>query len=78
MADTESKSGLDFLKDWGGGLTNWTEKWIPDALVIVWILTVIGLSSPSYGEMWGPQRPSRRGVRASGSYLLLQCRCASS
>jgi len=41
MANSEQKSGLDFLRSWGGGLTNWTERWIPDALVIVWILTVI-------------------------------------
>ena len=37
MAD----SNQNFLKSWGGGLTTWTEKWIPDALVIVWILSII-------------------------------------
>ncbi|MFH1123679.1 MAG: TIGR00366 family protein [Pseudomonadota bacterium] len=41
MNEKSQRSGLDFLKDWGGGLTHWTEKYIPDALVIVWILTVI-------------------------------------
>src|SRR3989339_268523 len=41
MAQNDQSSGMDFLKDWGGKLTNWTEKYIPDALVIVWILTII-------------------------------------
>ena len=26
MAEKNEKSSLEFLKDWGGGLTNWTEK----------------------------------------------------
>jgi len=37
----ESGSGFETLKNWGDGLTRWSEKWIPDALVIVWILTII-------------------------------------
>jgi short-chain fatty acids transporter len=37
----ETKGGFDFLKDWGEGLTRWTERWIPDALVIVIILSLI-------------------------------------
>jgi short-chain fatty acids transporter len=41
MEEKSEKSSLEFLKEWGAGLTNWSEKWIPDALVIVWILTVI-------------------------------------
>ena len=41
MDKKSERSSLEFLKDWGGGLTNWTEKWIPDSLVIVWILTII-------------------------------------
>ncbi|MBN2032523.1 MAG: short-chain fatty acid transporter [Deltaproteobacteria bacterium] len=41
MAKMEQRSGVDFLKDWGAGLTRWTERYIPDALVIVWILTII-------------------------------------
>jgi short-chain fatty acids transporter len=32
---------LEFLKDWGDALTRWTERWIPDALVIVIILSVV-------------------------------------
>lgn len=41
MAEMEQRSGLDFLKNWGAGLTRWTERYVPDALVIVWILTII-------------------------------------
>ncbi len=41
MAENDQDSGLGFLKNWGAGLTNWTEKWIPDSLVIVWILSII-------------------------------------
>jgi short-chain fatty acids transporter len=41
MAENEQKSGMGFLQNSGAGLTNWTEKWIPDSLVIVWILSVI-------------------------------------
>jgi short subunit fatty acids transporter len=41
MAGNNQKSGLSFFKVWGGGLTHWTERYIPDALVIVWILSII-------------------------------------
>jgi len=41
MTENDQDSGLGFLKNWGAGLTNWTEKWIPDSLVIVWILSII-------------------------------------
>jgi len=30
-----------FLKDWGDALTRWTERWIPDALVIVIVLSLV-------------------------------------
>ncbi len=29
------------LMRWGDGLNRWTQRWIPDALVIVWILSII-------------------------------------
>jgi len=69
MADTENRSGLDFLKEWGGGLTNWTEKWIPDALVIVWILTMIGFI---FALIWGDVGPAKA-VQAwgKGFWVLL-------
>jgi len=37
----EVRGTFDFLKDWGDGLTRWTERWIPDALVIVIFLSII-------------------------------------
>ncbi|MGD8226760.1 MAG: TIGR00366 family protein [Desulfobacteraceae bacterium] len=50
MAENNEKSGLDFLKDWGAGFTNWTEKRIPDALVIVFILSIITFI---FALIWG-------------------------
>jgi short-chain fatty acids transporter len=37
----EVRGTFEFLKDWGDGLTRWTERWIPDALVIVIILSIV-------------------------------------
>ena len=47
---TEVRGSFEFLKDWGDALTRWTERWIPDALVIV-----IGLSIVAYilALIWG-------------------------
>lgn len=69
MAQGEKSDKLDFLKAWGGGLTNWTERWIPDAIVIVFILSIltfifaliwgfepeVGIMSRAYGSIqaWG-------------------------
>jgi short-chain fatty acids transporter len=41
MSAQASESSPGFLKAMGDGLTRWTERWIPDALVIVWILSII-------------------------------------
>ncbi|MBC8466876.1 MAG: short-chain fatty acid transporter [Deltaproteobacteria bacterium] len=41
MAENNQTTGQGFFKDLGAGLTNWTEKWIPDSLVIVFILSFI-------------------------------------
>ena len=41
MNEQAVSSSGSFLKNWGDSLTNWTERWIPDALVIVWILSII-------------------------------------
>ena len=70
MDEKSEKSSLEFLKDWGGGLTNWTEKWIPDALVIVWILTVITFIM---AFIWGDVGPSKA-VHAwgKGFWILLK------
>ncbi len=35
----EVRGTFEFLKDWGDALTRWTERWIPDALVIVIVLS---------------------------------------
>lgn len=36
-----ARGTLEFLKDWGDGLNRWTEHWIPDALVIAIILSIV-------------------------------------
>jgi short-chain fatty acids transporter len=70
MANSNQKSGLDFLKSWGGGLTTWTEKYIPDALVIVWILSVIAFIM---ALIWGDVGPAKA-VQAwgKGFWVLLK------
>src|SRR4030042_1486251 len=37
----EVRGTFEFLKDWGGGRPRWTERWIPDALVIVIVLSFV-------------------------------------
>ncbi|RPJ05444.1 MAG: short-chain fatty acid transporter, partial [Deltaproteobacteria bacterium] len=37
----EVRGTFEFLKDWGDALTRWTERWIPDAFVIVIILSAV-------------------------------------
>jgi short-chain fatty acids transporter len=37
----EIRGTFDFLKDWGDALTRWTERWIPDAFVIVIVLSIV-------------------------------------
>ena len=37
----EVRGAFEFLKDWGDALTRWTEHWIPDALVIVIVLSFV-------------------------------------
>lgn len=70
MANSNQKSGLEFLKSWGGGLTHWTERWIPDALVIVWILSIITFIM---ALIWGDVGPAKA-VQAwgKGFWILLQ------
>jgi short-chain fatty acids transporter len=41
MAQPNEITSQGFLKDLGAGLTNWTERWIPDSMVIVFILSII-------------------------------------
>jgi short-chain fatty acids transporter len=37
----EVRGSFDFLKEWGDALTIWTQRWIPDALVIVIVLSLV-------------------------------------
>jgi len=37
----EARGAFEFLKDWGDALTRWTERWIPDAFVIVIVLSIV-------------------------------------
>ena len=62
----EVRGTFEFLKDWGDALTRWTERWIPDALVIV-----IGLSIVAYilALIWGFKPEIGLGSRA---YLSIQ------
>jgi short-chain fatty acids transporter len=53
MAQASSTS-FETLKNWGDGMTRWSEKWIPDALVIVWILTIIAFILTF---IWGKTTP---------------------
>ena len=46
----EGKTKMEFLKDWGDALTRGTERYIPDAIVIVWILSIITFV---FALIWG-------------------------
>jgi len=46
----EGKTKMEFLKDWGDALTRGTERYIPDAIVIVWILSIITFI---FALIWG-------------------------
>ena len=50
----EGKTKMEFLKDWGDALTRGTQRYIPDALVIVWILSVITFV---FALIWGKTTP---------------------
>ncbi len=54
LAQSESRPVFEFLKNWGDGLTRWSERWIPDALVIVWILSVVAFG---LALIWGNVGP---------------------
>lgn len=67
MADQGSESAL---KRWGDGLTRWTERWIPDALVIVWILSIVTFI---LALIWGKTTPQGALVAwGKGFWVLLQ------
>jgi len=57
----EVKGSFEFLKDWGDALTKWTERWIPDALVIVIILSIVAYI---FAIIWGFKPEVSIGSRA--------------
>jgi short-chain fatty acids transporter len=70
MAVQATESSFDFLKNWGDGLTKWSEKWIPDALVIVWILSIIAFL---LALKWGDTTPMGALIAwGKGFWVLLE------
>jgi len=57
----ETRGTFEFLKDWGDALTRWTERWIPDALVIVIILSFVAYI---LALIWGFKPEVGLGTRA--------------
>jgi short-chain fatty acids transporter len=62
----EARGAFEFLKDWGDALTRWTERWIPDALVIVIILSIVTFI---LALIWGFKPEVGIGSRAYESVL---------
>jgi len=46
----EGRGTFEFLKNWGDGMTRWTERWVPDAFVIVIILSFVTFV---FAIIWG-------------------------
>ena len=64
MNETKKQGGrgsFEFLKNWGDGMTGWTERWIPDALVIVIILSLV---TYIFAIIWGFKPEVGLGSRA--------------
>lgn len=57
----EVRGTVEFLKDWGDGMTRWTERWIPDALVIVIVLSLV---TYIFALIWGFKPEVSIGSRA--------------
>ena len=70
MSAQASESSPGLLKAMGDGLTRWTERWIPDALVIVWILSIITFIM---ALVWGDTTPKGALVAwGKGFWVLLK------
>jgi short-chain fatty acids transporter len=73
----ETRGVFEFLKDWGDVLTRWSERWIPDALVIVIILSIVAYI---LALIWGFKPEVGLGTRAfesvkawgNGFWVLLE------
>ncbi len=64
MSDTrreEVRGTFEFLKNWANGMTSWTERWVPDAWVIVIILSFL---SYIFAIIWGFKPEVGLGSRA--------------
>src|SRR4030066_1682738 len=57
----KARGSLEVLKDWGDALTCWTERWIPDALVIVIVLSLV---TYIFALIWGVKPEIGLGSRA--------------
>jgi short-chain fatty acids transporter len=60
----ESRGTFEFLKSWGDGMTRWTERWVPDAFVIVIVLSIVTFV---FALIWGFKPEVGLGSRAYGS-----------
>ena len=67
---TDHQRSTNILQRWGAALTIWTERWIPDALVIVWILTAACFI---FALLWGDASPvSAVKAWGNGFWVLLE------
>ena len=67
---TDHQPSKNILQRWGAALTTWTERWIPDALVIVWILTAVCFI---FALLWGDASPvSAVKAWGNGFWVLLE------
>ena len=67
---TNRQRNSNILQRWGAVLTTWTERWIPDALVIVWILTAVCFI---FALIWGDASPvSAVKAWGNGFWVLLE------
>ena len=67
---TDQQRNTNILQRSGAVLTTWTERWIPDALVIVWILTAVCFI---FALIWGDVSPvSAVKAWGNGFWVLLE------
>ncbi len=57
----EVRGGFEFIKEWSDALTIWTQRWIPDALVIVIVLSFVAYI---FALIWGFKPEVGLGSRA--------------
>src|SRR4030067_1799652 len=62
----EGRGSFEFLKNWGDGMTSWTERWVPDAFVIVIVLSIV---TYILALIWGFKPEVGLGSRAYESIL---------